>query len=116
MHPQMVFFQLVPSNYFGGRVLIPDHNTYQSDSDTDDSSFKPKKLIHGSHSPKDPKTSLLSIISDSSEVEVILIERSHLTFFPDYVQKDIYRLLETAFEADRPYLIKDVEKIKSKFR
>jgi hypothetical protein len=47
---------------------------------------------------------------------MFVIEKQHLQFFPEYVQKEILKKLAKAFEPDRPYSYINVEKIKNKFR
>lgn len=39
-----------------------------------------------------------------------------MEFFPDHIQKHIHEKLMHCFEPDRPYMLKNVEKIKDKFR
>lgn len=55
-------------------------------------------------------------IADSSEVELLIMDRTQLSYFQDHIQKEIYQRIEKAFQPDAPYEGKIVEKIKDKFR
>lgn len=39
-----------------------------------------------------------------------------MEYFPDTTQKQIWKKLINVFEPDRPYMLKNVQKIKDKFR
>ncbi|CDW86496.1 cyclic nucleotide-binding domain containing protein [Stylonychia lemnae] len=64
---------------------------------------------------KNDRSSMLSI-ANSSSVEVYLIDQQLLEFFPEHTQKHIWNKLMNVFEPDRPYMLKNVQKIKDKFR
>ena len=55
-------------------------------------------------------------IADSSEVELLIMDRTQLSYFSDHVQKEIYQRLEKAFQPDAPYEGAVVDKIKDKFK
>ena len=45
-----------------------------------------------------------------------MIDQQLLEFFPEHTQRHIWEKLMHVFEADRPYMLKNVQKIKDKFR
>jgi hypothetical protein len=106
----MIFRKLVPKNMFGGRILLPDFGAKKismyTDEDLGDKS-------------SDPRKSLLSIIANSGQVTVLVVERSHLNLLPDFVQAAIYISLDDPnqdCEADRPYSQSDIDKVKEKLK
>eukprot|EP00347_Sterkiella_histriomuscorum_P011112 403373711 len=65
---------------------------------------------------KNERSSMLSVIANSASVEVYLIDQQLLDFFPEHTQKMFWNKLMHVFEPDRPYMLKNVQKIKDKFR
>lgn len=49
-------------------------------------------------------------------MEVYLIDQELLDFFPDTTQKHIWSKLLHVFEPDRPYMLRNVQRLKDKFR
>lgn len=45
-----------------------------------------------------------------------MIDQTQLSFLPDSLQKELYYKLENGFQAENPYPVKIVRKIKDKFR
>ena len=60
--------------------------------------------------------SQLSVIADSAEVEVLLIDKANMHLFPEDVQDLLNDRLAVAFSADRPYRENVMDEIKDKFR
>lgn len=60
--------------------------------------------------------SQLSVIADSSEVEILLIDKNNMHLFPEDVQKVLNERLSQIFSAERPYEKDVVEGIRDKFR
>jgi hypothetical protein len=62
------------------------------------------------------RNSMLSVIANSDEVEAYIVDQALMDFFPEHIQKQLCSKLIDCFEADRPYMLKNVQKIKDKFR
>ena len=92
----MVFFKLIECDMFGGRVLVTKSDQSQG-----------KQL---------DEPSLLSVIAESAEVEIILIDKANMHLYSEDVQKLLNQKLSTIFEVDKPYPDKIIDKIKDKFR
>ena len=60
--------------------------------------------------------SQLSVIADSAEVEVLLIDKANMHLFPEDVQDLLNDRLAVAFSPDRPYRENVMDEIKDKFR
>jgi len=60
--------------------------------------------------------SQLSVIADSAEVEVLLIDKANMHLFPEDVQDLLNDRLAVAFSPDRPYRESVMDEIKDKFR
>jgi hypothetical protein len=60
--------------------------------------------------------SQLSVIADSAEVEVLLIDKANMHLFPEDVQDLLNERLAVAFSPDRPYKENIMDEIKDKFR
>lgn len=45
-----------------------------------------------------------------------MIDHQLLEFFPEHTQKHIWSKLMHVFEPDRPYMLRNVQRIKDKFR
>lgn len=106
----MVFNQLMPKNFFGGRVLLPFEMLMNS-----------KRIHFGNEEleryyPKNTPTqitqetyeqyhlkSLLSIIADSGQVEVYLLDKNDMSFIPDFILKKVYEKIAVMREPDRPH-------------
>lgn len=88
----MVFFKLLPSDIFGGRVLVT-----KSEGQT--------------HLPGD-----LAVIADSQEVEILLIDKKGSHLFPEDVQILLNEKLGAAFSPENPYGQEVMENIKNRFK
>ena len=60
--------------------------------------------------------SQLSVIADSAEVEILMIEKAHMHLFPEDVQDVLNSRLSKAFAPDKPYREEILNEIKDKFR
>jgi len=60
--------------------------------------------------------SKLSVIADSAEVEVLLIDKQNMHLFPEDVQKVLNEGLSEAFSAERPYKSEVIDILKDKFK
>jgi len=54
--------------------------------------------------------SIFSIITDTAEVEVFIIEPSTMTFLPETTQSLMFKELTKKDEFDRPFCILDIQK------
>ncbi|CDW85001.1 camp-dependent protein kinase regulatory subunit [Stylonychia lemnae] len=106
-------------DYFGGRVLLigdtQNHRIMNFDSDYDGEQSQTSFMKQSKLAITEDQ-SHLSVIADSSEVELLIMDRTQLSFFQEKVQKEIYHRIEKAFQPDQPYESAVVEKIKDKFR
>eukprot|EP00347_Sterkiella_histriomuscorum_P024525 403330805 len=130
----MVFFTLTMKDYFGGKQLLVGDNTNQKNYyfDTKEGDLIEDEIAlekNQSITFKDDQNSSLSVvrtnlfmlynnlqIADSSEVELLIMDRTQLSYFQEKIQKEIYHRIEKAFQPDQPYEGTVVEKIKDKFR
>ena len=70
----LTFFELAKRDYFGGRVLISESNITNEGKLYDENG---NKMIPPSQ---------LSVVADSAEVEVLIMNRSWMSLFPEEVQ------------------------------
>jgi len=54
------------------------------------------------------RSSMLSVIADSFEVEVYVIDHRLMDFLPESIQKHVWGKLLNLFEVDRPYMLKNL--------
>ena len=69
----LTFFELAKRDYFGGRVLISESNITNEGKVYDENG---NKMIPPSQ---------LSVVADSAEVEVLIMNRSWMSLFPEEV-------------------------------
>ena len=56
--------------------------------------------------------SLLSVIADSGQVEVYVLDRNDMSFIPDFILRRVYEKIAMIREPDRPFNPQKVEEIK----
>lgn len=120
----MRFKQITKGDYFGGRVLVP-YEHYSSI----------KRILYGNQSLEiyyppgarkqdlDEKgeeyhqmKSLLSVIADSSKVEVWVIDKKMMAYLKEKELKLIYEKIVKDVDVDRLYYEKDIEYITEHFK
>jgi len=77
------FLDLKETDFFGGRSLIVKAGDSEEGSGMDPSQ--------------------LAVVADSAEVEVLIMERNCLQFFPDSIKKQIMRQIEQEKCIERPF-------------
>ena len=115
----MIFFQLIKGDVFGGRVMITkSHFCPKEESDEEsegsDSDSEKQKSVHKSHELNEP--SQLSVVADSSEVVIYLIDKANMHLFPENVQKLLNDKLSQEFSVENPFPNEVVESIKNRFK
>lgn len=68
------------------------------------------------HAGEINEPSQLSVIADSAEVDIFLIDKSSIYTYPEDVQKLLNERLSQIFSVERPYDKEIVDAIKNKFR
>ena len=58
----------------------------------------------------------MSVIADSSEVEILLLDKGSMHLYPEDVQKLLNERLSVAFSVERPYDQFVIDTLKDKFR
>ena len=91
------FFNLGPKNYFGGRVLIAESSVTTEGKEL---SANGDYIILPSQ---------LTVVADSTEVEILIFDKSEITFFPEEVQIEIINGLGKTQNFERPYSNADME-------
>ena len=76
-------------------------NSKDGDEEATDSYYEPAQL---------------SVLADSAEVEIYLIDKSNMHLYPEDVQKLLNERLFAAFSSERPFDKVIVDNIKDKFR
>ena len=93
------YFKIQPKDYFGGRMLL---NSFSDENPIDDPEEHETGIIHnkaGTHI----QSSMLTVMADSAEVEILLMDRNNWSFFPENVQKDLVSKLKRKVSIERPY-------------
>lgn len=98
------FFDLGPKTYFGGRVLIAE------------SSVTTEGKVESASGREEISPSQLSVIANSAEVEVLIFNKSEITFFPEDVQREIVIGLRKAQNVERPYQPEEMEQITKTYK
>ena len=99
----LTFFHLAEKDYFGGRVLIAESNITQEGRVVDENGAS---IILPSQ---------LSVVADSAEVEVLIMDRSQMPFFPEDVQREIIGKVRHVQNVERPYSDRVMKDQKQKF-
>ena len=91
----MIFFQLLENDVFGGRVMVTKtHQQKDIEPESEESVILSSDGSSCCHKCDEDKTvteyvahepSQLSVIADSSEVEVLLIDKNNMHLFPEDV-------------------------------
>ena len=72
-------------DYFGGKVLT-------------EAEGKPSPVRR--FRSFEEETSLLSVVADSAEVEVVLVTKANMQYLPELVQKQLQLIIGSKFQAD----------------
>ena len=91
MRKFLTFFKLQEKEHFGGRVLIAESSITNEGKewDKDGQSFiRPAQL---------------SVVADSAEVEILIMEKNQMPLFPEDVQMEIVAELRRAPNVERPF-------------
>ena len=86
----------------------------EKEIDSDDSDYDYHRSAYNVHELDEP--SQLSVVADSSEVIIFLIEKQNMHLFPENVQKLLNDKLSSEFSVENPFSSEIVECIKDKFR
>lgn len=120
----MIFKQIFKGNYFGGRVLVP-YEHYSSIKrilfgDQSLEIFYPPGANRKNYDEKGEEyhqmKSLLSVIADSSKVEVWVIDKKLMAYLKEKELKLIYEKIVRDMDVDRLYHEKDIEYITENFK
>ena len=99
----LTFFELAKRDYFGGRVLISESNITNEGKLYDENG---NKMIPPSQ---------LSVVADSAEVEVLIMNRSWMSLFPEEVQQELIDKIKYVKDVERPYSDRIMSDQKQKF-
>ena len=99
----LTFFELAKRDYFGGRVLISESNITNEGKLYDENG---NKMIPPSQ---------LSVVADSAEVEVLIMNRSWMSLFPEEVQQELIDKIKYVKDVERPYSDRIMSEQKQKF-
>ncbi len=116
----MTFTQLMPRNHFGGRVLLPfDMYINLRRIYCGEETLKRVYPKHVPQAVQDAETeeeyqlkSFLSIIADSGQVEIYILDKADMSYIPDHVLKQIFEQIAKEKEADRPFTWDKIEEKK----
>ena len=98
------YFRLQPRDYFGGRVLF-SHQIESRDEKSDNEAGGTTQIA----------PSMLTVMADSSEVEVLIMDKTNWSFFPENIQKEILTKLQRKISVERPYEQDFLEFVKELF-
>jgi len=58
---------------------------------------------------------MLTVLADSAEVEVLIMDKTNWSFFPENIQKEILTKLQRKISVERPYAEDFLEFVKELF-
>lgn len=116
----MCFTQLMPKNYFGGRVLLPFDmylNLRRIYCGNEAVSRIYPKYIPQTEQEKESEEhyhlkSLLSVIADSGVVELYILDKSDMGYLPDHILKRLFEQIAQEKDSDRPMTWDKIEETK----